>query len=101
MEASPESREGSAVGLARFRISNDAASVRCTATSQPRPGTVFPRIAISPAVIARYDAVSVVVQRATSTGGIRHYDPSGYSFVSFVRATSSSAIALACFSSWA
>ena len=57
-------------GLVRFRISNDAASVRCTATSHTRPGTAFPRIAINAAVIARYDAVSVVVQRAKSTGGI-------------------------------
>jgi hypothetical protein len=62
-------------GLARLRISNDPESVRCTATSRTRPGKLFPRITINAAVIARYDAVSVVVQRATSTGGIRDYDP--------------------------
>ena len=45
---------------------------------------MFPRIAINAAVIARYDAVSVVVQRAKSTGGIRHYDPARHSGVSEV-----------------
>ena len=81
MDTSPESREGSPPTASRGSGSaTTQTSVRCTATSQARPGTVFPRIAINPAVIARYDAVSVVVQRAQSTGGIRHYDPSSYSF---------------------
>ena len=76
MDASRESREGSPPTASRGSGSATTRSARCTATSQTRPGTVFPRIAINAAVIARCDAVSVVVQRAKSTGGIRHYDPS-------------------------
>ena len=61
---------GAPRGLARSRISNEAEHVTCAATSQYRPGMPFPKIAINAAVIARYDAVSVVVRRAKSTGGI-------------------------------
>ena len=39
-------------GLARSRISNEAEHVTCAATSQYRPGTPFPKIAINAAVIA-------------------------------------------------
>ena len=50
-------------------------NVTCAATSQLQPGTPFPKIAINAAVIAGSNAVSVVVQRAKSTGGIGGYDP--------------------------